>query len=69
MVCQPYCIGFYTLYQIFFTCLGAHHINAIASGGQKRATDPQEPDLEAVMSHYIGVENQTQVLCKRSRSS
>lgn len=45
------------------------HINAIGSGSQKRATDPRELDLETVMSHYIGVENQTQVLCKRSRSS
>lgn len=51
------------------TGLGAHHINAIAGGIQKRATDPRELDLETVMSQYIGVVNQTQVLCKRSRRS
>lgn len=33
-------------------------------GGQKRASDPLEPQSQAVVSHHVGARAQTQVLCK-----
>jgi hypothetical protein len=35
-----------------------------ARGGQKRALDPLELELQMVASHHVGAGNQTLVLCK-----
>lgn len=40
-----------------------------AHAGQKRALDAQELELETVVSHLVGVGNQTLGLCKSSKWS
>jgi hypothetical protein len=40
-----------------------------APGGQKRASDSLELELEAIVSHHIADKNQTQVLCKSRQCS
>lgn len=37
-----------------------------AQGGQKRASDPLELELQVVVICHVGAENKTQVLCKES---
>lgn len=36
-------------------------------GGKKRRLDPTELDLGMVVSHHMGVENRTRVLCKSNK--
>lgn len=40
-----------------------------AHGGQKRELDPLKLELWMVVSHYVGTENGTQVLCKSNKCS
>lgn len=55
---------------LFYVCVCLHvHITYITwmpgvSRGQKRTWDPSKLALQPVVSHYVGAENQTQVLCK-----
>lgn len=37
--------------------------------GQKRVLDPSELEIQMIVSHHVGAENQIQVLCKRSNYS
>lgn len=40
-----------------------------ACGGQKRTSDPLEPELQMVVTHHVGAGNQTWDLWKSSQSS
>lgn len=43
-------------------------VNAVTCGGQKRASEPLDPGLQAelVVSHLVVAENQIQILCRNS---
>lgn len=38
-------------------------------GGQKKVSDPVEPQLQTVVNLFVGVGNQILVLCKNSKCS
>lgn len=40
-----------------------------AHKGQKRVLDPSELELQMIVSHHVGDENQFQVLCRHSNYS
>lgn len=50
-------------YVYLCACISVHHIWLYsAHGGQKRILNCQELELQMVVSHHVGAENQTQVL-------
>jgi hypothetical protein len=50
-------------------CVCVPHVCPVSRGGQKRALDPQELELQMVVSHHVGVGEQTWVLCKSNKCS
>ena len=47
--------------------MSLHHVHAVAHRGQKKVSDLPELELQVVVSHNVGAENRTQVLCKSSQ--